>query len=67
MVDLKGIPKKYHSSIRDFYKDEDGWWMILKQDGQYVLDGYCAEYTIHEDTKAEVLYALMTFVVKRRD
>lgn len=51
------VPKKYMPHIMDFYKDsEDGtYWLSLKCDGKYCFEGYAAEYTIHEDTIAEVI------------
>ena len=66
MLNLKGIPKKYHDSILDFYKDEDGWWMYLACKGKYYLDGYYANYTIHEDTKAEAI-AVLKACIKEKD
>lgn len=30
---MKYVPQKYYSSIRDFYKDSEGYWLCLKADG----------------------------------
>lgn len=49
------LPKQYRESIRDFYKDDDGWWICLYERGLYYLDGYASQYTIHEDTQSEAL------------
>ena len=65
MVDLKCIPKRYRDSIADFYKDEDGWWIVLKESGKYFLDGYYATHTIHEDTKADALREFRTYITER--
>lgn len=65
MVDLKCIPKKYRNSIADFYKDEDGWWIELKSDGEYILDGYYSSYTIHEDTKANALREFRFYITEK--
>ena len=27
---MKYVPQKYYSSIRDFYKDSEGYWLCLK-------------------------------------
>lgn len=34
---MKYVPQKYYSSIRDFYKDSEGYWLCLKADGDYIL------------------------------
>ena len=39
------------AKCKDIYKDEDGYWAILKP--EYILDGYYAFGVIHEDTQAE--------------
>ena len=62
---MKGIPKKYQTSVKDFYKDEDGWWIVLKHDSEWVLEEYYAERVIHEDTKAEAVAVLKECAVKR--
>lgn len=50
------IPKKYHDSIREIYKDQDGYWVVLNT-GYYAsgLGGYDEAHTIHEDTVKELL------------
>ena len=45
------LPKQYRESVRDFYKDDDGWWICLKENGLYEFEGYASQYTIHEDTQ----------------
>lgn len=52
---IEKLPKQYRESIRDFYKDDDGWWICLDEQGVYYFDGYASQYTIHEDTQAEAL------------
>lgn len=47
---MKYVPKKYYSSIRDFYKDSEGYWLCLKADGDYIFENYFSEHTIHENT-----------------
>lgn len=47
---MKYVPQKYYSSIRDFYKDSEGYWLCLKADGDYIFENYFSEHTIHENT-----------------
>lgn len=35
---MKYVPQKYYSSIRDFYKDSEGYWLCLKADGDYIIE-----------------------------
>lgn len=49
------LPKQYRESVRDFYKDDDGWWICLKENGLYEFEGYSSQYTIHEDTQLEAI------------
>lgn len=65
MVNLNCIPKKYRESISDFYKDDDGWWICLDCNGKYFFDGYYADYTIHEDTKADALREFKAYITER--
>lgn len=58
------IPKKYHASIADFYKDQDGYWLYLKENGEYVLQFYDANYVIHEDTINDILEVFRDCAVK---
>lgn len=37
---MKYVPQKYYSSIRDFYKDSEGYWLCLKADGDYIFENY---------------------------
>lgn len=46
-----GLSKKQMEKCKDIYKDDDGYWAILK-DG-YKLVGYFSEHIIHEDTAKE--------------
>jgi hypothetical protein len=59
------IPAKYRSSIRDAYQDEDGWWICLKCDGPYILEGYDSDYTIHEDTISDAIKELREHIIKK--
>lgn len=61
------IPKKYRSCIADFYKDNEDltYWLSLKSDGKYHLEGYFAEYTIHENTITEVLQVFRQHIKER--
>ena len=54
---MKYVPQKYYSSIRNFYKDSEGYWLCLKADGDYIFENYFSEYTIHENTINEVMTA----------
>lgn len=48
---LNKIPKKYHPTITDIYKDEDGFWAYIENG--YKVKDYYTEHTIHEDTLTE--------------
>lgn len=63
---MKYVPKKYHSSIKDFYKDDDGYWLCLKADGDYILKDYLSEYTIHENTIKEIMTAFREYIARRQ-
>lgn len=63
---INKLPKKYRESIRDIYKDDDGWWICLNERGLYELDGYASKYTIHEDTQAEAM-AQFRQCIRRKD
>jgi len=45
---MKYLSQKYYSSIRDFYKDSEGYWLCLKADGDYIFENYFSEHTINE-------------------
>lgn len=63
---MKYVPKKYHSSIRDFYKDSEGYWLCLKADGDYIFESYFSEHTIfHENTINEVMTAFRKSIVRK--
>lgn len=60
------VPKKYRPYVSDFYKDgEDGYFLTLKEEGKYFLNGYYADYTIHEDTIQDVIYVLKTHIKEK--
>ena len=66
------LPKRYWSSIADFYKDRDGWWIRLKSDGNYILrgysfKGYASEYAIHEDTQKAAIAAFKQHVTEKEN
>lgn len=61
---LSYIPKVYRNSIIDFYKDQDGYCLSLKTTGEYILQGYYADYLIHEDCIHDVLKILKDCTVK---
>lgn len=46
-----GLTKAQQNKCKDVYKDDDGYWAILKP--EFVLVGYYSERTIHEDTSSE--------------
>lgn len=52
---IERLPKQYRSSVTDFYKDDDGWWICLSSRGQYEFRFYESRYTIHEDTLKDAL------------
>lgn len=62
---MKYVPKKYYSSIRDFYKDSEGYWLCLKADGDYIFENYFSEHTIHENTINEVMTAFRKSIVRK--
>lgn len=47
---IRKLPKQYRQWVRDFYKNEDGWWIHLEEQGLYELVDYPSRYTIHEGT-----------------
>ena len=49
------IPKKYQDRVESYWKDEDGYWIILKEDW---IAQYDEARTIHEDKWTYVLYEL---------
>lgn len=49
------IPKKYQDRVDTFWKDEDGYWIILKEGWVVQCD---EARTIHEDEWTYVLYEL---------
>lgn len=67
VTNLNCIPKKYRDSIYDFWKDEDGWWIMLKEDSEYIFSGYYSTHTIHEDTKADAIREFKTYITERTE
>lgn len=62
------VPKKYRHYIADFYREYDNgysYWLTLRQDGKYHLEGYEAEYTIHENTIQDVLRVLREHIAEK--
>jgi uncharacterized protein (UPF0262 family) len=51
------LPKKYNNIVKDYYKDQDGYWLILK-DG-YIEPDMQAR-TIHEESHNEIVNKLKT-------
>lgn len=51
------IPAQYKHRVKDVYRDEDGYWIILAASWK-CPDGYAGERTIHEDTAKEALAVL---------
>lgn len=52
---IERLPRQYRDSVRDFYKDCDGWWICLDSNGPYEFSSYNSQYTIHEDTLSEAM------------
>lgn len=61
---LSKVPKKYHIAIKDAYHDDDGYWVIIGCDSGWKLEGYLAEYTVHEDTWREVLVVVKQCLIR---
>lgn len=59
------LPKRYWPYVTDFYRDCDGWWICLRNDGPYILDGYASDYTIHEDTQTAAVAAFREYVKEK--
>jgi hypothetical protein len=50
------VPKRYQSKVKDFYRDQDGYWAILKGGYYNAADGgYDELHTIHEDVYSDVV------------
>lgn len=54
---MKYVPKSKQAAIRDVYKDEDGYWICLK-DGWEASRTDAGCYTIHADTIPELRYQI---------
>lgn len=46
-----GLTKNQQEKCQDVYKDQDGYWAMLKP--EYRLVGYFSDRIIHEDTLKE--------------
>lgn len=55
------IPRAKRDWIRDFYHDEDGYWLNLKEGYEYTHFG---GRVIHEDTIQEILAEFRQYVIK---
>ena len=54
---MKYVPKGKKEAIRDAYRDEDGFWICLKEGWEASrTDSGCR--TIHEDTLPELRYQI---------
>lgn len=51
------IPSQYKHRVKDAYRDEDGYWIILAQSWK-CPDNYPGIKTIHEDTIKEAIVIL---------
>lgn len=51
------ILTQYKHRVKDAYKDEDGYWIILEKSWR-CPDGYAGERTIHEDTAQDAIAVL---------
>lgn len=58
---LKYIPKVKHGAVKDFYKDDDGYWLELNKEWQNADGGRC----IHEDTIRDVRNAIREITRRR--
>lgn len=54
---LKYIPVKKRQAVMDAYKDEDGYWITLR-DGWEASNTDSGCRTIHEDTIADLRYQI---------
>ena len=61
------IPVPYRDYILDFYKDDDGWWIIMDANSPYILKGYYAEFTIHESSMTEAIRQFENHISHRRE
>lgn len=53
---INKLPKKYQAIVKRYEKDQDGYWLYLKEG--YSLEYYHGDTLIHEDTQREVLNVL---------
>lgn len=51
------IPTQYKHRVKEAYRDEDGFWIILAKNWR-CPNGYPGEKTIHEDTTKEAIAVL---------
>lgn len=60
-----GLTGAQVAKCKDIYKDDDGYWAILKDD--YVLEGYYAYGVIHEDSQKSFRAAFNLIKRKKED
>jgi len=53
------IPKKYQPMVKEYYEDEDGFWLILNEG---YVDPDMDSRTIHEEDHTHVLERLKTCI-----
>lgn len=54
---MRYIPKSKRTAVRDYYKDEDGYWICLNPGWEASnTDAGCR--TIHEDTITDLRYQI---------
>lgn len=60
-VELKvgKIPKKYQKMVREYYVDEDGFWLILNEG---YIEPDMDSRTIHEEDHSQILEKLKTCI-----
>lgn len=61
---IDAIPREVLPAISDAWHDNDGYWVILR-DG-WRIDNYRREYSIHEDTLAEITAVAKNIVKDKR-
>ena len=59
------LPRQYRDSVAAFFKDNDGWWIMLEEDGPYHFPTYYSKYTIHEDTQRGAMAQFLACVAEK--
>lgn len=54
------IPKKYQLMVKEYYEDEDGFWLILKEG---YIEPDMKSRTIHEESHKQILEKLRTCIM----